>query len=110
VGKKIWISVNQFPAERPQEEKWRLWLNIELTTAEWEVLSSNPGQGEKLFFISFFISSVILHGTVIPEEIFPSFTWKNCIPEEIFHANQDLVPALTIQTFFQCEEGKKKEQ
>ncbi len=81
---------------------------IELSTAEWEVLSSNLSQGEKLLFISFFISSLILHGTVIPKEIFPSFTWKNCIPQEIFHAYQDLVPTLTIQTCFQCEEDQRR--
>jgi len=56
------ISVNQFPAERPEEEKCTKALTIELNTAEREVLSSSPGQGEKLLFISFFISYVVLHG------------------------------------------------
>jgi len=57
VGEKQFQTISCWKARRGHTN-----LTIELNTAEWEVLSSSPGQGEKLLFISFFISYVVLHG------------------------------------------------
>ena len=63
---------------------------------------------KKLFFLSFFISFCHSPWHSYTRRDLSFFHFKKCIPEEIFHAYHDLVPALTIQTFFQCKEGKKK--
>ena len=97
VGEKLRISVNQFPAQKARRGEVN---TFELKTAELEVLGSNPGRVQKKISSSF--PYAILHGKVKP-----FFHLKTCIPEDIFIAYHDLVPALTIQTFFQLRLSTK---